>query len=140
MSKSIYFDIFFSLSAKTCQNYSGDDDDGTQKLECNISFLKKDFATDDSDDTGTLFYKSHDCDLAGRVPICNEQRLIANYKHNRQSPHPAVFCHRKTEFFFFYQQVDYVIQDDEQHVPELKLRACNVLHKDFVHEAGEGIE
>ncbi len=132
--------IFFSLSAKTCQNNSSDDDDGTQKFTGNILFVEEDFATDDSDKASRLFYKRHNCDFACRVTVCDEESLVSNYKHNRKCPNPAVLNHTPAQADSFNQNIDNIIEDNKEHIPELQLRACYVFHKDFIHKAGKGIE
>lgn len=140
MSKSIYINNFFSLSAKTCQNNPGNDDDGTQKLATNVFFVEEDFATEDSDKASRLFYKRHDCNFACRITVSDEQSLIADYKHNRKHPNPAVFNHTPAQADSFYQNIDNIIEDNKEHIPELQLRACYVFHKDFVHKAGKRIK
>ncbi len=132
--------IFFSLSAKTCQNNSSDDDDGTQKFTGNILFVEEDFATDDSDKASRLFYKRHNCNFACRVTICDEESLVADYEHYGERPDPAVFNHTPAQADFFNQNINYIIENNEQHIPELQLRACYVFHKNFIHKAGKGIE
>lgn len=128
------------LSAKTCQNNPGDNDDGTQKFADYVFFVEEDFATNDSDKASRLFYKRHNCDFAGRVAVGDKESLVANYEHYCERPDPAVFNHTPAQADSFYQNIDNIIEDNKEHIPELQLRACYVFHKDFIHKAGKGIE
>ena len=135
-----YFLIFYLFSKCTGNDYSCYDDGGTQELAGNVFFVEEDFTTDYCDETGRLFYQSHDCNFACRISVSNEKSLITNYKHNRKDPDPAVFYYTKTQAFSFNNNIDNIIEDNEKHIPELKLGAGNIFHKDFVHKTGEGIE
>ncbi len=120
--------IFLLFSQSSGNNYSSYDDCSTQKFAGNVLFVEEDFAADDGNKTGGLFYKRHYCDFAGRVAVSDEESLVANYEHYGERPDPAVFNYTPAEADFFNQNIDYIIEDNEQHIPELKLRACYVFH------------
>ena len=127
--------MLFSQSPRN--NYSSYDDGSTQKLAADVFFVEEDFASDDGNKTGGLFYKRHYCNFAGRVAVGDEESLVADYEHYGKRPDPAVFNHTPAQADFFNQNIDYIIEDNEQHIPELQLRACYVFHEDFVHKAGK---
>ena len=98
----------------------------TKDLVADILFFEDKLSAYDRDDAGGLLKKSHYYDFRISVRIGYKQRFVRDEEQETENPDPSVLPNGSAYLDSSYDEVHTVEDDEIEHVPKLKLAACDI--------------